>query len=84
MGGDNCEVLAAGVPNIIGTVGWTTNGIGLISGAFYEGNTSARDRSYYENDNSGIGFDASRCSSVYGNSDTVMPASFSLIPQIRY
>lgn len=84
MGGDNCEVLAAGVPNIIGTVGWTTNGIGLISGAFYEGNTSARDRSYYENDNNGIGFDASRCSSVYGNSDTVMPASFSLIPQIKF
>ena len=74
----------AGLPNITGT---TANSSDLNSyphvftGAFYWSydDTSARNA----NDQDGasvarIAFDASRCSSIYGNSETVQPASFTV------
>ena len=78
-------VLEAGLPNIVGTVGGITlvTGDGEATGAFEAqliDNTGAANNVHREM----INFDASRCSSVYGNSDTVQPPAFALIPQIKY
>ena len=74
----------AGLPNITGTTANSNDINGykhVFTGAFYwsYNDTSAR----YANDCDGysvarIGFDASRSSSVYGSSDTVQPASYTV------
>ena len=73
----------AGLPNITGRI---CGEMGTYpNGAFYktgsrEGDTatsgSVTDSTY--------GFDASRCSAVYGRSSTVQPASLTLLPCIKY
>lgn len=42
------------------------------------------DNSYTDNDAKGVTFDASRSSSIYGNSNTVQPPAVKLIPVIKY
>ena len=85
MGGDNVSVAAPALPNITGKIGPIdySGSTAYVGGAFYaDGSTS------YGATSSGarrfISFAASRCSSIYGNSDTVMPPSILLIPQIKY
>lgn len=74
----------AGLPNITGTIVSGDNAINNFSGAFYydkhtgdhlEGGNYGRTRG---------GFDASRCSAIYGNSDTVQPPAINVIPILRY
>ena len=85
MGGDNLTVLPPGLPNIMGTIvpgaydGWGDLG----TGAFYRISGGQHAPS---GDSNGIkyGFDASRSNAIYGNSDTVMPATIQLFPQIKY
>ena len=77
--------LPAGLPNITGTVGTVVSTSGGLagSGAFTAtniGRGGGDDAWWYGS----IQFDAARCSAVYGNSNTVMPNSFSMIPQIKY
>lgn len=73
--GDNID---AGLPNITGEVGPIDDMSNYkITKAFYKGPNYNYDA---KSDNNGggwiLGFDASRCSSVYGNSDTVQPKAY--------
>ena len=84
--GNNIE---AGLPNIEGTASTTDSGnvyknTSIFSGAFratYNENISANgytatdSKSYYDN----LVFDASLSNSIYGNSETVQPASVSVL-----
>ena len=84
MGGDILSVLSAGAPNIIGVGAFGKGDTLKPSGAFqafYQDNygaTGAGAIAYFSD------FDASRCSNVYGASDTVQPPAISMIPQIKY
>ena len=95
MGGDMTEVHTDGLPNIEGHVKTTNHDLVVInqastsaSGAIYiedgtgmyNGSKSGASGSYPLT----LGIDASKANSIYGNSEIVMPASFSLIPQIKY
>ena len=75
--------IEAGLPNIEGS--WTAEGlirdiaVPITNGALYttefnQINNYALGNLYYPLSN-GIGFDASRSNSIYGNSDTVQPSS---------
>lgn len=73
-------VKAAGLPNITGEVGPIDDMSNhKITKAFYKGPNYGYDAN---SDGGGdgwiLGFDASRCSSVYGNSDTVQPPALTL------
>ena len=85
QGGDSCLVKTAGLPNITGTtrpISYST--AADFTGAFYV-DSKTKSTPAASGENRGIViFDASRCSSVYGNSNTVQPPSIVLIPQIRF
>ena len=73
-GSNGNSTIAAGLPNITGNTGGCVNN-GTPRGAFYQstevstaGGGAGR---FYEN-----GFDASRSSSIYGNSTTVQPPAY--------
>lgn len=72
--------LKAGLPNITGSSGASTicnsDGLGVvISGAFYEGSWVTPYGATQGGGDVRVHMDASRCSSIYGNSDTVQPPS---------
>lgn len=80
------EYVEAGLPDIVGSgpVGWLTDTNFGMSGAFFckqdAGQSIApasADREYRE------GFDASRCSSVYGSAETVLPSSVRVLACIK-
>lgn len=79
-GGDGTNAnttIAAGLPNITGTFNNTVN-ITVASGAFYTrkvSNSTGGTNSYTVSD-AGAGIDASRSSSIYGNSNTVQPPAY--------
>ena len=84
-GGERLSVKAPGLPNIVGTVGGITlvTGDSEATGAFEAqliDNAGAANNTHREM----INFDASRCSSVYGNSNTVQQPALVLIPQIKF
>lgn len=97
-GGSTIEEKSAGLPNIKGTfsvnprINGNSNSLAVnnrnISGAFYNTNDSSTYQSVSTvagNAGSGVlNLDASRSSSIYGNSTTVQPPAIQLIPQIRY
>lgn len=72
-------VKEAGLPNITGSFGYLRAVIDYsyeVSGAFYDnGIIKKHDDGNYWTTGRGVGFDASRSSMVYGNSDTVQPPS---------
>ena len=76
---DKITQASAGLPNITGSVGRTFANVN--SGAFYQVNSTSSAQG-----GSGAGwlhgFDASRSSSVYGNSNTVTPAHTTLYPWV--
>ena len=81
-------VLTAGLPNITGTVGDYHTNIRNQNGSFtiienhstLTRGASSSGTEIYDN----ISFDASRSSTIYGNSDTVQPPAIVLIPQVKY
>lgn len=80
---------SAGLPNITGTCSSSGGGENLknITGAF--SNTTVDYWNYgHANanrpDTLNLNFDASRSSSIYGNSDTVQPPALTLLPCIKY
>ena len=92
QGGDNIQVLSAGLPNIegeIAAVGPNEFKFGLGYGAFV---SKIIVNSYGKIDNQttnskrsdGMLFDASKSNPLYGSSTTVQPPAISLIPQLRY
>lgn len=84
QGWDELITKNAGLPNITGTITSGDNAPGNFSGAFYYDKHTGDHL-----DGGGYGrargrFDASRCSAIYGNSDTVQPPACCLIAQIKY
>lgn len=81
QGGDTPAVIAAGLPNITGTMPFDFEN---VTGAFViekqivngSGADSGRDMLLH--------LDASKSNPIYGRSDTVQPPAISLMPQIRY
>lgn len=87
MGGDIIAVFSAALPNIIGKLEapLVINGSFNGTGALYSELTQTYASAEYLSQRYGtINIDASRCSSVYGNSNTVQPPAYSLIPQVKY
>lgn len=84
----------AGLPNIEGTFGLDNEAGTSISSFFYRSgaiyatpnySTAARIRSYEgQAGNAGLSFDASRSSSIYGNSATVQPPALTCLICIKY
>ena len=73
--------IAAGLPNITGQHYEVTSKDGevLYTGAFYKSGTSTNTYRAHNSDSGNypiINFDASRSSSIYGNSNTVQPPAF--------
>lgn len=66
---------AAGIPNIIGYTG-SPSEFRTKSGACYASGNAVTQGHAYQVESTGI--DASRCSSIYGASSTVMPESVNL------
>lgn len=70
--------IAAGLPNITGELGRSdrglNTGLGTSGAIYYGGGTTYGD--YGEGGGMWVGFDASRSSSIYGNSTTVQPPAY--------
>lgn len=76
-------VKSAGLPNITGKFRVTNEG--NVSGAFSNFYMTNKDDPYEESGSpAGVDFDASRCSSIYGNSDTVQPPALTMRYIIKY
>lgn len=88
QGGDSPAVLAAGLPNIQGTLtglAYRNNYYGVGTGVFstsHSGGQSALTLDGVANDL--INFNATNSNSIYGASNTVQPPAIVLIPQIKY
>ena len=75
------STIEAGLPNITGKIyryyGESSITGGAVSGDFAATNGMTKTQySNWEKTNNAVSFDASRCSSVYGRSDTVQPPAF--------
>ena len=85
------SVKAAGIPNITGIDNpygiEQSHGSTVLDGAFYR-SSSVSARQGYNHESGGaanaIAFDASRCSAIYGSTNTVQPPALDLIPQIKF
>jgi hypothetical protein len=79
---------AQGLPNITGTVDSIRSGNGwwrTYTGCFYDtGVRGDRDQANGGSQDGGIGFDASRSSSIYGAANEVRPVNMSVIWIIKY
>ena len=75
---DAGNTISAGLPNITGEIVVYTDGIDCsASGAFSKESTSLSGESYkYSRTSPKFTFDASRSSSIYGNSSTVQPPAY--------
>lgn len=79
------EVIAAGLPNITGKVYGSGNmAFSSGNGAFYAINAHSFWASGDHHDGVDMGFNASRSSSVYGNSTTVQPPAIGVNIFIKY
>ena len=95
-GGSSVDKKEAGLPNITGNIyangGDSPTGRGVFrsaSGVFtvgtkYDHIFSMDTGATYNNVYGNVDIDASRLSSIYGNSTTVQPPAIQLIPQIKY
>ena len=87
-GGDSAAILAAGLPNIVGTFQteeFSHNGNNTqTTGAFYHQTRSGNIANGTGGTDVKLCFDASRSNSIYGNAQTVQPPAINLIPQIRF
>lgn len=86
-GGDNVNILQAGLPEISGWLQLHNWSINNCSGAF--NNLAQQSKTINsnvtpENGYSNVSFNASISNSIYGNSDTVQPPALQLIPQIKF
>ena len=96
QGGDSCRVIAAGLPNITGTIVVNSGEAnGAINAASSTGAFSAINDQGDGTWNAGaqgprasLGFtatfSASKANQIYGASSTVQPPNITLIPQIRF
>ena len=80
------SVKSAGLPNITGSyVSISDSRKYTVSGALYKGDSGAyRYNTAGAYDGYGIGFDASKSNSIYGNSTTVQPPALTMRMYIKY
>lgn len=84
-------VLVTGLPDISGKI-YNTESVGAFfcsgsvesDGAFSVTTPSNSTGASGSNTGVNIAFSASRCSAIYGASDTVQPPALSLLPQIKF
>jgi len=75
----------AGLPNITGSVGCTNDANAGITGAFYGDYYAPNSGIVFLPNNVYVSkFDASRSSSIYGNSTTVQPPAINVFAIMRY
>lgn len=85
QGGDLTACKTAELPNITGNYRAVDGGVTIATGAFYSsGQNGVKVNTGTVGGTSGAYFDASRCSSIYCNSNTVQPPAITLIPQNKY
>ena len=82
-GANSFGYISAGLPNITGTFEGASQNADHTSGAFYVVGRNTKVANDGEKDNT-YGFDASRSSSIYGNSTTVQPPSIKVRVKTRY
>ena len=82
-GGSTAGYIEAGLPNITGLIGAIGRTGAVYSGAFYYAGLGGTLSNDGKQDNN-IGFDASRSSSIYGNSSTVQPPAIKARVYTRY
>ena len=86
-GGDNVRAVSAGLPNISGSIGITSDvqavGMGSLTGTIGDVSDFSRSAQTTQKTN-GLKLNASKSSSLYGKSATVQPPALQLIPQIRF
>lgn len=70
------ELIEAGLPNITGRMGNTDGSSSSATGCFYRHGSSGKLQNKDGAKDPNIYFDASRSSSVYGNSETVQPPAY--------
>ena len=77
--------IEAGLPNITGSIDATANaGANPVAlGVFYETIIGYGDDGHLDDEYRRFMFDASRCSSIYGNSTTVQPPALTINYYIR-
>ena len=87
-GGDSPAVLAAGLPNIQGTLtglAYRNNYYGVGTGVFSTSRSGGQSALTLDGTgNDLINFNATNSNSIYGASNTVQPPAIVLIPQIKY
>ena len=89
-GGDKAQVIAAGLPNIIGSAAIKTGsrvaGFDNLSGAFVSDNRTVwGDYNDIARVNpAGFMFDASKANQIYGNSNTVQMRALEYIAQLKF
>lgn len=78
--------IAAGLPDIIGGVAIISGGISNVSGAFYRnsGWTTSHINAPLNGEDMGLEFSAKLFNPIYGNSNTVQPASVTMNYLIKY
>lgn len=81
-----CEFLVYGLPNITGGFNAIVKYGGASNGAIYSNSNYSSDVKNGQSDDWGRNymFNASRCSSIYGASNTVQPSAIKMLPIIRY
>ena len=71
------------MPDITGTFDGSNDNAGFVpTGAFYPGSAIAGDKG--GGGDRSMGFDASRCTFIYGNSTTVQPPSIRLMAIVKF
>lgn len=79
---DGVTQAQAGLPNITGTFSEGGNAGDTATGAFYVANPIGTSNQGLASDGKLVGFDASRSSAIYGESDTVTPAHTTVFPWV--
>ena len=87
QGGDSCQKLEAGLPNITGSLGIGNGGVSenIPNGCVYDTKTNSQGPyNGWGTVKSKFAINANLSNSIYGASDTVQPPSIVLLPQIKF
>ena len=86
--GEGGQTIEAGLPNLQGSFACSGMSIGTqgytATGVFYSVTNGYQGSDGYGSNSTGIGFDASRSNSIYGNSNTVQPPAYKIYAWRRY
>lgn len=84
-GASNFGYIEAGLPNIQGSIGINGGNYVAPEGVFYySGSNAQKHTANTGTNNARVAFDASRISSIYGNSNTVQPSAIKIRVKTRF